>query len=72
MLLFDILKNVLDEGALRARTVRFKFKNMLNQQNINERIYALNKIVSDGKGAKGCTNMMKCTRSIRRYYILDI
>ena len=24
--LFDILKNVLDEGAIRARTVRFKLQ----------------------------------------------
>lgn len=27
--LFDILKNVLDEGAIRARTVRFKCRNIL-------------------------------------------
>ena len=26
--LFDILKNVLDEGAIRARTVRFKLQNI--------------------------------------------
>lgn len=50
--LFDILKNVLDEGAIRARTVRFKLQKYVNSIEINERIYALNVIASDGNGAK--------------------
>ena len=50
--LFDILKNVLDEGAIRARTVRFKLQKYINSTDINERIYALNVIASDGNGAK--------------------
>jgi ATP-dependent Lon protease len=50
--LFDILKNVLDEGAIRARTVRFKLQKYVNSTDINERIYALNVIASDGSGAK--------------------
>ena len=50
--LFEILNNVLDEGAVRARTVRFKLNKYVNSQKINERIYALNVIASDGKGAK--------------------
>ena len=50
--LFDILKNVLDEGAIRARTVRFKLQKYVNSTDINERIYALNVIASDGNGAK--------------------
>ena len=28
--LFDVLKNVLDEGAIRARTVRFKLQKYVN------------------------------------------
>ena len=51
-LLFDVLKNVLDEGAIRARTVRFKLQKYVNSTDINERIYALNVIASDGNGAK--------------------
>ena len=51
-LLFDVLKNVLDEGAIRARTVRFKLQKYVNSTEINERIYALNVIASDGNGAK--------------------
>ena len=50
--LFEILKNVLDEGAIRARTVRFKLQKYINSAEINERIYALNVIASDGNGAK--------------------
>ena len=50
--LFDVLKNVLDEGAVRARTVRFKLQKYVNSTDINERIYALNVIASDGNGAK--------------------
>ena len=38
--LFDVLKNVLDEGAIRARTVRFKLQKYVNSTDINERIYA--------------------------------
>ena len=50
--LFDVLKNVLDEGAIRARTVRFKLQKYVNSTNINERVYALDVIASDGNGAK--------------------
>ena len=48
--LFDILKNVLDEGAIRARTVRFKLKNYVSSKKVTERAYALNMIASDGAG----------------------
>ncbi len=54
--LFDILKNVLDEGAIRARSVRFKLSKYTNSININERIYALNVIASNGEGAKVVPN----------------
>lgn len=54
--LFDVLKNVLDEGAIRARTVRFKLQKYVNSTEVNERIYALNVIASDGNGAKVVPN----------------
>ena len=66
------LKNVLDEGAIRARTVRFKLQKYVNSTDINERIYALNVIASDGNGAKGSSNMMKSRRGFRGCSILDI
>lgn len=48
----QILKNILDEGAVRARTVRFKLQKYVNSSDICERVYALNVIASDGKGIK--------------------
>lgn len=50
--LFEVTKNVLDEGAVRARTVKFKLQKYTKSKNAFERLYALNKIVSDGKGIK--------------------
>ncbi|MGL5648238.1 MAG: Lon family ATP-dependent protease [Clostridium sp.] len=48
--LFDILKNVLDEGAIRARTVRHKLKGYKESNELAKRAYALNMIASDGAG----------------------
>ena len=48
----QILNNVLDAGAVRARIVRFKLQKYANSPNICERVYALNVIASDGKGIK--------------------
>lgn len=48
--LFDILENVLDKGAIRARTVKYKLQKHIGSTNICERVYALNMIASDGKG----------------------
>ena len=48
--LFEILDNVLDKGAVRARTVKYKLSKYVSSSNICERVYALNMIASDGKG----------------------
>lgn len=48
--LFDILENVLDRGAVRARTVKYKLQKYINSSNVCERVYALNMVASDGKG----------------------
>lgn len=50
--LFDILDNVLDRGAVRARTIKYKLQKYVSSTNICERVYALNMIASDGKGIK--------------------
>lgn len=50
--IYEVLKNVLDDGAVRARTVRHKVQKHMKSKNTNERVYALNKIASDGKGIK--------------------
>ncbi len=48
--LFEVANNVLDQGAVKARTVKYKLQKYVNSEDIYKRIYALNKIVSDGKG----------------------
>lgn len=46
----DIINNILDEGAFRARVIRFKVQNYINSTDHYERLYGLSKIVSEGKG----------------------
>ena len=46
----DIINNILDEGAFRARVIRFKVQNYVNSTDPYERLYGLSKIVSEGKG----------------------
>ncbi|WP_396125129.1 Lon family ATP-dependent protease [Clostridium sp. CX1] len=50
--LYEILNKVIDEGTVRARTVKFKLQGYIKSKDIFKRIYALNKIISDGKGLK--------------------
>lgn len=46
----DIINNILDEGAFRARVIRFKVQNYINSTDPYERLYGLSKIVCEGKG----------------------
>ena len=46
----DIINNILDEGAFRARVIRFIVQNYINSTDPYERLYGLSKIVSEGKG----------------------
>ncbi|AMN34131.1 Lon family ATP-dependent protease [Clostridium perfringens] len=46
----DIINNILDEGAFRARVIRFKVQNYINSTDPYKRLYGLSKIVSEGKG----------------------
>lgn len=48
--LYEILNNILDEGAVRARSIRFKLQKYVNSKNLYERLYAINKIATEGKG----------------------
>ena len=50
--IFDITKNVLDKGAFRARTIRFKLEKYIQSTNICERIFAVNTILAEGKDLK--------------------
>lgn len=48
--LFDIMKNVLDEATIRARTVKYKLQGHIHSGDSYRRLFALNRILSDGKG----------------------
>lgn len=48
--LFEVINNVLDQGAVKARTVKFKLQKHIHSGDVYKRLYALNRIVSDGKG----------------------
>jgi len=50
--LYEILNKVMDEGTIKARIVKYKLQSHVKSKDIFKRIYALNKIISDGKGAK--------------------
>lgn len=50
--LVDITKNILDKGAFRARTVRFKLDKFIQSSNPCEKIFALNTIVAESKDLK--------------------
>ncbi|AWK50262.1 ATP-dependent protease, Lon family [Clostridium beijerinckii] len=50
--LFSITKNVLDKGAFRARTVRFKLDKCIQSSNLCEKVFALNTILAEGKDLK--------------------
>ena len=47
--LFTVAKNVLDKGAFRARTIRFKLDKYLKSTDPCDRIFALNNILAEGK-----------------------
>lgn len=50
--LYDVLNKVLDEGTINARIVKYKLQKQVKSSDVFKRIYALEKIVSDGKGLK--------------------
>ena len=50
--LYGITKNVLDKGAFRARTIRFKLDKYIQSSDPCDKIFALNTILSEGKGLK--------------------
>ncbi|WP_102399254.1 Lon family ATP-dependent protease [Haloimpatiens massiliensis] len=46
----EIMRNSFEKGTIRARVVRYKLDKYIKSKNDYERIYAINKIVTDGKG----------------------
>ncbi|WP_298836275.1 Lon family ATP-dependent protease [Clostridium sp.] len=48
--LYEIMRNVIDEGSIKAKTIKFKLQKYIKSEDIYRRLYALNKIISNGKG----------------------
>ncbi|MGH4051709.1 MAG: Lon family ATP-dependent protease [Clostridium sp.] len=48
--LYEIMRNVFDEGSIKAKTIKFKLQKHIKSESMYKRLYALNKIVSNGKG----------------------
>ncbi|MEW9097158.1 MAG: Lon family ATP-dependent protease [Clostridiaceae bacterium] len=50
--LYEIMKKVLDDKTIRSRVVKFKLQDYIENEDKYKRLYAINKIISDGKGIK--------------------
>ncbi len=48
--LYELMRNVIDERSIKAKTVKFKLQKYIKSDDMYKRLYALNKIISDGKG----------------------
>lgn len=48
--LADVMYKLLDEGTIRGRAVKFKVQKHLNSKDKYKKLYAINKIITNGKG----------------------
>ncbi len=48
--LYEVMYKLLDEGTIRGRIVKFKIQKHLNSKDMYRKLYAINKIVTNGKG----------------------
>jgi len=54
--LYEIMRNVIDESSIKAKTIKFKLQKYIKSEDMYKRLYALNKIISDGKGIEVVPN----------------
>jgi len=50
--LHGVVQKILDEGSIKARIVKYKLNKYINSKNDFEKLYAINKIISEDKGVK--------------------
>ncbi|RXI40623.1 ATP-dependent protease, Lon family [Clostridium tetani] len=50
--LYEMVKKMLNEKIIRKRTIKYKLQDYINSDDVYKRLYALNKIVTDGKGVE--------------------
>lgn len=70
--LFEIINRVLDEGAVKSRIIKYKLQGYIHSGDVYKRIYALNKIVSDGKGLNEiptAKNIHEAIESTNKYIV---
>ncbi|MCR3761143.1 Lon family ATP-dependent protease [Clostridium felsineum] len=48
--LYDTIKNILDDKTIRSRIIKYKLNKYLSSKDLAKKIYAVNKIISEGKG----------------------
>lgn len=48
--LYDVMHKLLDQGTIRGRAVKFKVQRYLNSKDKFKKLYAVNKIITNGKG----------------------
>lgn len=65
-ILSDIVYKVLDENTIRARIVKYRLDKYIRSHNPNEKLYAINKIISDGKGEKLVPKEEKFNEVVKR------
>ncbi|WP_072060516.1 MULTISPECIES: Lon family ATP-dependent protease [Clostridium] len=46
----DIMRKIMDDKTIRTRVIKYKLNKQLHSNDIYKKTYAINKIVSDGKG----------------------
>ncbi|KEH96666.1 MULTISPECIES: Lon family ATP-dependent protease [Clostridium] len=46
----DIMRKIMDDKTIRTRIIKHKLNKQLHSKDIYKKVYAINKIVSDGKG----------------------
>ena len=46
----DLMYKLLDDGTIRSRAVKFRVQKYLKGNDIYKKLYAINKIITDGKG----------------------
>ncbi|MBC8062359.1 MAG: ATP-dependent protease, Lon family [Clostridiaceae bacterium] len=50
--LYGVVQKLLDEGAIKARVIKYKLNKFINSKDAYEKLYAINKIISEDKGIK--------------------
>ena len=49
-ILLQTLHNVLGDGVVKTRIIKYKLQKLIKSSDNNKKLYAINKIISEGKG----------------------